>query len=191
MNKKWFTLIEMLIVIVIIGILLTLSMRISWDRIQVLKTKSVWEQIVYNYNNLYVKNLLTNYYNWEMYENMVIRFSKWDTKLNYFYDTYTNSESSSDNDFWLSEIVQWWNYEVESVYFNWNWNKSSINNQTAYVIFEPYKIWCKLSDKNPKESDGVVAEYSKLNIDLLVNWNKKYCLEIPSDLCKMEVVDCK
>ena len=100
-------------------------MRISWDRIQVLKTKSVWEQIVYNYNNLYVKNLLTNYYGQEMYENMVIRFSKWDTKLSYFYDTYPDSESTSDNDYWLSEIVQWWKYEVENVYFDWNLNKSS------------------------------------------------------------------
>lgn len=191
MNKKWFTLIEMLIVIVIIGILLTLSMRISWDRIQVLKTKSVWEQIVYNYNNLYVKNLLTNYYGQEMYENMVIRFSKWDTKLSYFYYTYPDSESTSDNDYWLSEIVQWWKYEVENVYFDWNLNKSSNDNKTAYVVFEPYKIWCKLSDKNPKESDGKASEYSKLNIDLLVNWSRKYCFEIQSDLCKMEVVDCK
>lgn len=191
MNKKWFTLIEMLIVIVIIGILLTLSMRISWDRIQVLKTKSVWEQIVYNYNNLYVKNLLTNYYGQEMYENMVIRFSKWDTKLSYFYDTYPDSESTSDNDYWLSEIVQWWKYEVENVYFDWNLNKSSNDNKTAYVVFEPYKIWCKISDENPKESDSNVPEYNRLNIDLLVNWSRKYCFEIHSDLCKMEVTDCK
>lgn len=182
MNKKWFTLIEMLIVIVIIGILLTLSMRISWDRIQVLKTKSVWEQVVYNYNNLYVKNLLTNYYGQEMYENMIIRFSKWDTKLNYYYDIYSDSES--DNDPWLSEIVQWWKYEVENVYFDWN----KTIGDSAYLIFEPYKIWCFLSNDY---TDYEGPSYKKLDIELLVNTNKKYCFEISSDLCKLKVIDCK
>ena len=180
MKKKWFTLIEMLIVIVIIGILLTLSMRISWDRIQILKTKSVWEQVVYNYNNLYAKNLLTNYYEWDMYENMVIRFVEWDTKLYYYYKT----DSTADKDYRLPEIVQWWKYEVDKIYFDWTKNMNA-----SYVVFEPYKIWCKLLDQDPKVSDG--KTYATLNIDLLVNWNNKYCFKISKDLCKLEVVDCK
>ena len=184
MNKKWFTLIEMLIVIVIIWILLTLSMRISGDRIQILKTKSVWEQVVYNYNNLYAKNLLTNYYEWEMYENMVVRFSEWDTKLYYLYNKYSDGESTVDNDSRLSEIVQSWKYKVEKIYFNWN---KSINTNSAYVVFEPYKIWCALSNTYPDYGNVL---YNKLNVELLVNINRKYCFEISSDLCKLEVVDC-
>lgn len=187
MKKKWFTLIEMLIVIVIIGILLTLSMRISWDRIQILKTKSVWEQVVYNYNNLYAKNLLTNYYERDMYDNMVIRFVWWDTKLYYYYKTGSDVvESTADNNPRLSEIVQWWKYEVEKIYFDWNKNTNE-----SYVVFEPYKIWCKLLNKDPKDFDDSVLEYNALNIDLLVNWKNKYCFKISKDLCKLEVVDCK
>ena len=192
MKKKWFTLIEMLIVIVIIGILLTLSMRISWDRIQILKTKSVWEQVVYNYNNLYAKNLLTNYYEWDMYDNMVIRFVGWDTKLYYYYKTESDVvKSSADNNPRLSEIVQWWKYEVEKIYFDWNKNTNE-----SYVVFEPYKIWCKLLDQDPKVSDSKTyttfsKTYTTLNIDLLVNGNNKYCFKISKDLCKLEVTDCK
>ena len=185
MNKKWFTLVEMLIVIVIIGILLTLSMRISWDRVQILKTKSVWEQVVYNYNNLYAKNLLTNYYNWEMYDNMAIRFWEWDTKLYYLYKMYSNEKTAQDNNPWLCEIVQWGKYSIDGLYFDWS--KNSVKN--AYAIFEPYKIWCILSNEYP--NDESIHSYKKLKIDLLVNTNNRYCFEISSDLCKLQVANCE
>ena len=184
MNKKWFTLIEMLIVIVIIGILLTLSMRISWDRVQILKTKSVWEQVVFNYNNLYAKNLLTNYYDWKMYENMVVRFVAWDTKLHYFYEIFSNKETAQDNDPWLSEIVQWGSYKVDKLYLD----ESNNPVNEVYLTFEPYKIWCVLSNNLGNED---THSYKKLKIDLLVNSNNRYCFEISSDLCKLQVVNCE
>ena len=185
MNKKWFTLVEMLIVIVIIGILLTLSMRISWDRVQILKTKSVWEQVVYNYNNLYAKNLLTNYYSWNMYDNMVIRFSEWDAKLYYRYKMYSDEKTAQDNNPWLSEVVQWWSYKVDKLYFEGN--DHPVNE--AYAVFEPYKIWCVLSNTSQNNENN--SSYKKLKIDLLVNTNSRYCFEISKDLCKLQVVNCE
>ena len=189
MKKKWFTLIEMLIVIVIIGILLSLSMWISWDRIRVLKTKSVTEQFIYNYNNLYSKNLLTNYYDWEMYENLVIRMSKWDEKLRYYYKLYPSEdlwEQSMEVDpFWLSERVQWWTYVIDKIFFNGN--KSTTLND-SYLVFDPYKIWCKILSNYTDEG---ASSYNTLNIDVLVNTNNKYCFKISSNLCKLETIDCE
>ena len=72
MKKRWFTLIEILVVIVIISILLALSLGITWGRVQILEEKYVQEEFVSSYKTLFSRNFLTNYYKDTIYGNLVV-----------------------------------------------------------------------------------------------------------------------
>lgn len=171
MKKKWFTLIEILIVIVIIWILLALSLGITWGRVQILKEKYAQEQLVSTYNTLFSRNFLTNYYNGIMYENLVIQLKKWEQWFIYTYNTGLN------NPIYTGKTNIEWNIVIE----NLSWNSSNINE--VNVVFEPYKFWCTLSWVN--------NTFSSIDITLRVDNKKNYCYRIDSKLCRLEkLTDC-
>lgn len=173
MKKRWFTLIEMMIVIVIISILLALTLWISGDRIQTLKNKSIQEQFIYTYNSLFSRNLLTNYYDWKLYNKMTIHLEKWANKFSYSYqDDEGNAFSEDDN-------IQWGRYEIEELKFD----ETNSSIQYVYINFEPYVLWCELSNWS--------TTWDILKMKLLVNDNEDFCIKINSDLCKLERESCQ
>ena len=171
MKVRWFTLIEMLIVIVIIGILMTLSMWISWNRIQTLRTKSVQEQFVYNYNNLFSKNMLTNYYNWERYDYLIIHFQSWNNNLQYGYDTGWTIVRNND-------FLQDGRYEIKDIKISW----SNQTFESWNVILQPYILWCSI------EVPG--NTWQQMALKVLFNGMEENCFSINSSLCKLEKVGC-
>jgi len=173
MKKKWFTLIEMIIVIVIIAILLALSLWISGNRIQSLKNKSIQEQFAYKYNSLFSRNLLTNYYNWELYDKMTIHLNNEWNSFTYHYK-HNEEDIFSDND-----GIQWGKYKVINLHFDWEENHPL---QSVDINFEPYVLWCELSGGN--------KTWQILKVKLYVNDNENYCIKINSDLCKLEKESC-
>lgn len=173
-NKKGFTLIEILIVIVIIAILLTLTMWISSDRIQLLKRKSVQEQLIYNYNNLFSKNMLTNYHEWSIYENMIIKMNKDNQQFDYGYKWYNENEWSIQ---FKQDRVEWWNYKFTELLLNWS-------NQNSIIIkFTPYVLGCEISNWN--------STWKNLTGKVEINNNKPYCFKISDKLCKQEPISCE
>ena len=174
MIKKWFTLIEMLIVIVINSILLAFTIGISWDRIQMLKTKSVQEQFVYNYSSLFSRNLLTNYNNWKLYDSLTIQMPLWGENIKYTYSYFDATEYS-----W-TDRVQWGKYKIKNLFFEWN--QSNITLQTVDIKFEPYVLWCEILSPN--------KTWEVLDIDLLVNDGKISCFKIDSKFCRLENREC-
>jgi prepilin-type N-terminal cleavage/methylation domain-containing protein len=175
MKKKWFTLIEMMIVIVIVAILLALTLWISGNRIQTLKNKSIQEQFVYKYNTLFSRNLLTNYYNWQLYNKMTIHLVDWENKISYSYKN-DNVDIFSEDD-----NIQWGWYEIKELTFG----ELSIARELTDVDinFEPYVLWCELSGWN--------TTWDILKMRLLINDNEEFCIKINSDLCKLERQSCQ
>lgn len=173
MKKRWFTLIEMMIVIVIVGILLALSLWISGNRIQTLKNKSVQEQFTYTYNSLFSRNLLTNYYDGNLYDEMVIHLSGWENRFLYSYRNNWEEIFSGYDD------VQWGYYMIDDIYLSWD---SVHKNPSADIIFQPYVLGCELHEKN--------RTWNILKIKLILNDNEDYCIKINSDLCKLEKEPC-
>ena len=168
MKKRWFTLIEIMIVIVIVSILLALTLWISGNRIQILKNKSVQEQFTYTYNSLFSRNLLTNYYNWQIYDEMVIDLSKWENKFSYSYKNNWEDIFSGYDD------VQWGKYMINGIYLGDN------ETQNANIIFQPYVLGCELH--------GGDRTWNIMKIKIKLNDNEDYCVTINSDLCKKRIV---
>lgn len=70
--KKAFTLIEMTIVLLVIGILMAATMRFGSNRIVDLKAQSIKEQFAGRYNDLYSQNMTSSFRNGQKYEKMTI-----------------------------------------------------------------------------------------------------------------------
>jgi prepilin-type N-terminal cleavage/methylation domain-containing protein len=70
--KKGFTLIEMAVVLLIIGILMAATMRFGSGRIVDLKAQSTKEQFIGRYNDLYSQNMTSSFRNGKKYETLTI-----------------------------------------------------------------------------------------------------------------------
>lgn len=72
--KKAFTLIEMVIVLLVIGVLMTATMRFGSGRIVDLKAQSLKEQFVGRYNDLYNQNMTSSFRDGTKYQQLTIGF---------------------------------------------------------------------------------------------------------------------
>ena len=70
--KKAFTLIEMVIVLVIIGILMAATMRFGSNRIVDLKAQSIKEQFVGWYNEIYSQNMTSSFRDGKKYQRLTV-----------------------------------------------------------------------------------------------------------------------
>jgi len=162
--KKAFTLIEMAIVLLIIGILMTATMRFWSNRIVDLKAQSIKEQFIGRYNDLYGQNMTSSFRDGQRYETLTIVL--WKTNY-YILDTLHQMDSK------VSEYV------VTNLRFHLDWPVFD----TVNLVFSPYIIWCSVS--------GNDTLGDRLYFDFIVPENgKQYCFEIPSETCKLIETKC-
>lgn len=169
-NKKIkaFTMLELIIVIVIISVLIWISMRFGWDRINFLKHKVSQEQILDFYNSIYSRNLSTNYFEWKIYDKLNVSLVKW--RPNFLY-----SYLFDDNIlFSWSSFVEWWSYIIDDLKLN----DKEVENIEIEMI--PYNLWCKIS----------WSDTSEATISTFVNSSKKYCFSIDSENCRLNSISC-
>jgi prepilin-type N-terminal cleavage/methylation domain-containing protein len=163
---KAFTILELTIVIVIIGVLMAATMKFGWDRIGLLNNKNIQEQFLDGYSSLQSRNNMTNYYMSKIYQDMQINFELEKDHFDYQYNSY-------DFVFNGRTYVEWWNYHI---------NKLSLDGEdvsAAKVVMRPYKLWCDIEDGQ-----------KSLEIGLLVNNSRQYCFKIDSDVCRIRKISC-
>ena len=106
-----FTLIEMVIVLVIIGILLMATLYLSWDQIQKVRDKTVKESILAEMQSRYSRNLWSSSFAWTMYDHMNVELTKWSNEFLFSYYTWNSEEP-----FLTNRLVD--NFDVEYITFN-------------------------------------------------------------------------
>ena len=168
MKNRWFTLIEILIVIVIMSILLALSLGISSGRVQILKEKYAQEQFISTYNTLFSRNFLTNYYGEQIYDNLIINMEEMKPGFSYSYNNAENISIYSGK----TEID--WNLVVKDL----SWFDSNFVD----IVFKPYEFWCLLSGWN--------KTWDILDVTLYVDNKKDYCYRVNANLCRLEKIVC-
>lgn len=163
--KKGFTLIEMAIVILVIGILMAATMRFGSGRITDLKAQSLKEQFVGWYNELYSQNMTSSFRDGKKYQQLTIVFTTW---AYYLVDKLPIPLDST-----LSDIrIQNMRFDQESVLVS-----------VASLSFVPYSLWCTITTA---ATTGAV-----LYFDLFVPENgKQYCFEIKAETCKLIETRC-
>lgn len=171
-----FTLVEMIIVLVIMGILLMATLYLSGDQIQKVKNKTVKESILAEMQTRYSKNLWSSSFAWEMYDTMDATFTNWSKNIEFSYKNWNpqNLNNTFTNTF-----------EIKYITPNYDYNTANPENLGSITLrFTPYKISCSILEWE--------TSYDNVVIVTRVNDNKNYCFEINKQNCRlMEVSESK
>jgi len=166
-SKLAFTLIEMIIVLIIIGILLMATVYMSWKQIQKVKNKTVKEAILSEMQSRYSRNLWSSSF-WWMYNSMEIIFSWGDDKISFKYKT-DDGSTSRENIFRN-------NFEIKYITTNYSGNSSDGPLDAINLSYNPYNIKCKIWDDETKFNTAFIIR---------INNNKNYCFEINKNNCRL------
>lgn len=130
--SRWFTLLEILLVLVIIGILLTVTLKFWGNRMQELDVLTLKQQTFDAMESLYRPRLTSNYYQGTTYDQLVLTFTSW--------TTLSSEYLLHDTVLWTDTVVfpSWVSVDTLSL-----WGKEE---ETVRVSFVPYTIDCTAND---------------------------------------------
>jgi len=163
--KKGFTLIEMLIVLVIIGILMAATMKFWSNRIVDLKAQSLKEQFVGYYNEIYSQNLTSSFRDTIKYQKLTITFQSW---VRYQVDQRP--------------------FVIEPKLSALTFRQFMLDGQetnSLQIVFTPYTLSCALIG-----SQWTTGQLFAFQTYVPEN-GKQYCFEIKSETCKLIETHCE
>ena len=167
-NNKYyaFTLLEMIIVLIIMGIMLLVTLRLSWDQIQKVKDKTVKESILAEMQSRYSRNLWSSSFGWKMYDTMTVDMKNGDNNINfkYTYWDHLNYENVFIDRFEVKYI---------GMDYDFTWNPPATESELK-LEYNPYKLSCKIWED--KKSATIIVR---------VNDSKNYCFEIKQKNCRL------
>lgn len=171
-NYKYhaFTLIEMVIVLVIMGILLVSTMYLSGEQIQKVKDKTVKESIIAEMQTRYSRNLWSSSFAWKMYDTMDATFTNWSEKIDFSYKKWkTENLNNTFTD----------NFEIKYITHDYDYNNTAnpYKLDSITLKFTPYKISCSIWEEE--------TSYNNVVIVTRVNNNRDYCFEINQKNCRL------
>ena len=176
-SHKAFTLIEMMIVLLIMGIILLFTVGLSGQQIQKVKNKAVKESILAEMQMRYSRNLWSSSFSKVMYSTMDVKLAKWENKIDFVYNARDSKGNNIENTF--TDF-----FEIKYLWINYiAWKKVTEKSDIA-LEYSPYKISCKIWDNEKNESLVIITR---------VNNNKDYCFEIKQKNCRlteMSEMDC-
>ncbi len=161
--KRAFTLIEIVIVLLVIGILMAATMRFGSGRIVDLKAQSLKEDFVGYYNELYNQNMTSSYRDKIQYKNLIITFES-----GVWYQTDYNAIVLSSK---LSDVV----------FRNFMLDIKQASNVQIHLV--PYQLWCTFTSQDITGNIFLFQLYVPQN-------GKQYCFEIKSETCKLIETKC-
>ena len=172
-KRKWFTLIEILIVIIIIWIMLAIGFSLNWNSVDQLRAKSSIEEISSFFDTKFLQTQASNYENWVAYTWIDITLSLNATSIPYVYHlSWNNSEGN----------FYWENFTITSI--SWatevDWGKTLETVTIQYVPFSPgcEFIW----------GDG--TEMTKIYFSAKPRGLKEACFELDKNYCKLKAIRC-
>ncbi|MCK9467549.1 MAG: type II secretion system GspH family protein [Candidatus Absconditabacterales bacterium] len=171
---KAFTILELTIVIVIIGILMAATMKFGGDRIAILNNKNIQEQFLDNFSSLQIQNNMTNYHSGKTYQTLQIKFISKKDSFSYFYHAYDSIIDTG------TMFVEGGKYSIEKIILD----EKEVSDANIYM--KPYTLGCIIKEKEEEGS----GDSKNFKISILVNDAKEYCFSIASNNCKIKTISC-
>lgn len=166
MKKLWFTLLETVIVLIIVGTLLSITFSLSFDYVNTMKVKTDKEQMANVITDAMALARTSNYYDRTRYENMEITIVQDRVYSSVVWGSFT----------WTQIIDSFAPNHSELVFGTW------ITILQLEVI--PYDIGCVGLLNGLTTSWSVSFElHSLINSDI-------YCYELQEDVCKLNQKVC-
>ncbi len=188
--KKWFTLIEIMLVIVVIGILMVATMSYSWEQLTLLREKSVQERFIDQMNMFSRIALSSHYFQDKTYSEILLSFKVHGS------DTHdAELLSKKKHDTWIGYLFSWGGYATEQVAQSENmidpWytvlSLSSFSSRFSELVlkYTPYTLWCQVflgDQKYVWDTDILFTIGAKKH--------QKFCSRLNIHLCKFEKISC-
>ena len=183
---KAFTLIEMLMVMLLLGVLTMMGMYFSNGQLIGIQEKTVKENFLSQYQYYYGKVLSSSYYLWEKYLTWEFILNSGSNQLSFSFLTWENWWIEESREFSISWSDLWWSIQHLSLS-----SSPSQELESLSLLLTPYQVGCVFSwDKN-------ILTW-KVTFDLWFNDvsnhlenNKKYCFEISSETCRIREISCQ
>ena len=167
MSRKAFTLVELVIVLVIIGIMLMASVYLSGEQIQKVKDKTVKESILAEMQSRYSRNLWSSSYAWKIYDTMEVSINKGENHIDF---RYLSGENVTRTGIFVDK------FEIKSILPNLDGEvPNSTDDDSIILKYSPYNISCMIWE----------SEYKNVVIIARVNDKRDYCLKISQKNCRM------
>jgi type II secretory pathway pseudopilin PulG len=171
LRLKSFTLVEMVIVLLIMGIVTLMIMGLTGTQLQKLQRKTEKESLLTAYHNRYSKNLTSSFFAGEKYEKMQITFTSGDNTIRVDYFT-------GEQAFFTENFQE--DFQIERIITNPNAPGENIrSSDTVNLTLQPYEIPCTLGE-----------ELQEIILVIKMRKQKNYCFSIPSKSCRMREVAC-
>jgi type II secretory pathway pseudopilin PulG len=176
-KKKWFTLIEMLIVILIIWILLAVGFSLNRNSIDQLRAKSTSEEISSFFDTTFLQIQASNYENWKPYTWIELILSWGSSEVAYTYQLAASwDEEPQEN---IQRFYRWgWFTILAITWSNSTWDTPLPSVSIQYVPFNP---WCKFN---------WWEEYRRIFIAAKALGLRTACFEIDRTYCKLRTIKC-
>ncbi|PID34756.1 MAG: hypothetical protein CR971_01575 [candidate division SR1 bacterium] len=184
--KKAFTLIEILIVIVIIGIIMGMTMNFGGNQIRKLQTKTIEETYLDTLNILQNKVLMSNWYEGKKFSELRLTFKKEQSVKSEFIweeEKTPGSNTTSESDFGVVEVENLVDnlHKITHLGFKNTSNQYKSITDTTTVKYLPYQFGCEI-----KQGD---TDYPNL-IFQTQHKNKKTCYQLTAATCKYQKMNC-
>ena len=164
-SKFAFTLLELVIVLVIVGILLMATLYLSWEQIQKVRDKTVKESILAEMQSRYSRNLWSSSFAWIIYDTMDVTFSGWENRISFTYNSKNKKEDENRENIFTNK------FEIKYL------KADDTQKDNITITYQPYKINCKIWEE--------WLDYKSLNLIIRVNDHKDYCFEINNKNCRL------
>lgn len=166
--KRWFTLVEMLVVIVIIGILLIIGMGLSRNSLEKLKVKSVSEEFAGVFDTIFLQVNASNYQNQQTYTGIELVLSGWASELTY---QYLGESQEIHNQSWVFV----WKFIITGL------TGDSNALDTAKVVYQPFSPACRINEGN----------IASLSFSVRTKGRQNACFRLDNTYCRLQSVACE
>ena len=178
-RKSWFTLIEIIIVVIIIGVLMLMWLGFNQSQLKSLKSNTTVEQVKSDFDAFFLQVINSSSYQGKIYDEATLTLTKWENEpIKYAFSQssldFSKTEEQSQTSSFFSP--QNWNFQITKLDVDWL-EKDQIN-----LTYKPYQLACSLQGQEGNH---------EISFTLLPKWWNEICFSMQTAYCRIEPVACK
>ena len=177
-RKSWFTLIEIIIVVIIIGILMLVWLGFNQSQLKSLKSNTTIEQVKSDFDTFFLQILNSSSYQWNPYNQAILTLTKWETEpIKYAFsqlssDSLKTEEKSQTSSFFSPQN---WNFQITKLSLDW------LEKEELTLIYKSYQLGCSLQGQEGNH---------QVSFSLLPKWGNEICFSMQTAYCRIQLASC-